>query len=27
LPGLVDSLMGSGCIGGGNSQPSTKAKP
>ena len=25
LPGLVDSLMGSGCIGGGGSQPSAKA--
>ena len=25
LPGLVDSLMGSGCIGGGGSQTSAKA--
>jgi hypothetical protein len=28
LPGLVDSLMGSGCIGGGGgSQPSAKGTP
>ena len=27
LPGLVDSLMGSGCIGVGGSQPSAKATP
>ena len=27
LPGLVDALMGSGCVSGGGSQPSTTPKP